>query len=279
MDEAIQGRGRAHRRADPSLHGPLMKPGLCCCLPPTHVPAPLISIIHTLCPSVRPPTLIPISSLWHPILTMHSSHSPQSEARLPPLVVTLFSCCSRLLVRPAVESSASPQTGLKFNRRWCSDARLPSTGILALPRPRACAAETEPHCCAVAVKLNYWSFSVQHNFFRWFKTFFSPIVESVILSHTVSGGKSPTEGKESLKAAWILSWLFMYDFFFFGFCFHHQTAHATVSWSQHPYGPGRVNAASGSMWHRRVMENTDFKSGAINQLRYCLLEINELLDA
>lgn len=43
------------------------------------VPAPLISVAHTICPSVRPPTFIPILSFWHPIVSIHSSDSPQPE--------------------------------------------------------------------------------------------------------------------------------------------------------------------------------------------------------
>lgn len=77
------------------------------------VPAPLISVVHTLCPSVRPPTLIPIPYHWHPILSIplilpRPWPSPWQHCHLWPRRRSPFS--SRLPMCLTTGSSASSQS-------------------------------------------------------------------------------------------------------------------------------------------------------------------------
>lgn len=92
-------------------------------------PAPLISVVHTLCPSVRPPTLIPISSLWHlhsfPFLSFCPVWAMKQDCHLWSWYN--FPCRHRPPMCLAMESSVFPWVSSKSSSQQCNEARLPST--------------------------------------------------------------------------------------------------------------------------------------------------------
>lgn len=118
----------------------------------SYVPAPLISVVHTLCPSVWPPTLIPVSSLWHPVLSMPFSFHPVGAiavARLPSLVVKSFSCCYYLSMCLTMESFLFPRVHSESANQQCNETRLPSSAcwdITSLSQSCTTAAKTEQYC-------------------------------------------------------------------------------------------------------------------------------------
>lgn len=84
----------ADKYQPPILHWILICMKTALCSDPSFVscvPTPLISVAHTLCLSVQPPTFTLILSLWHPIFHSFVSFTPlwtYAEARLPSVVMT-----------------------------------------------------------------------------------------------------------------------------------------------------------------------------------------------